>query len=47
MEDHAQITEDKTGELSADIVDAALKFLLLSPEDKEQVMALIESLKNN
>ncbi|MDE7193899.1 MAG: hypothetical protein K2O14_08015 [Oscillospiraceae bacterium] len=47
MEDHAQITDDKTGELSADIVDAALKFLLLSPEDKEQVMDLIESLKNN
>lgn len=47
MEDHAQITDDKTSELSADIVDAALKFQLLSPEDKEQVMALIDSLKNN
>lgn len=47
MNDHAQITEDKTVELSADIVDAALKFQLLSPEDKEQVMALIESLKKN
>lgn len=47
MEDHAQITDDKNSELSADIVDAALKFQLLSPEDKEQVMDLIESLKNN
>lgn len=47
MDDHAQIVEDKTGELSSDTLSATMLFERLPPEIQIALLEFMRQLSDN